>query len=40
MFTSKDVLVDAIKAIGRDRIIKYIFGAESEVEENGYRKDN
>ena len=27
MFTSKDVLVDAIEAIGRDRIIKYIFGA-------------
>lgn len=26
MFTSRDVLVDAIEAIGRDRIIKYIFG--------------
>ena len=34
MFTSKDVLVDAIESIGRDRIIKYIFGAESEVKEN------
>ena len=33
MFTSKDVLVDAIEAIGRDRIIKYIFGVESVGEE-------
>ena len=34
MFTSRDVLVDAIEAVGRERIIKYIFGAESEVKEN------
>ena len=34
MFTSRDVLVGAIEAIGRDRILKYIFGAESEVKEN------
>lgn len=26
MFTSRDVLVDAIEAVGKERIIKYIFG--------------
>lgn len=31
-FTSRDVLVDAIEAIGKDRILKYIFGVESEGE--------
>lgn len=29
-FTSRDVLVDAIEAVGKDRILKYIFGVESE----------
>lgn len=33
MFTSRDVLFDAIKAIGKDRILKCIFGVESEGEE-------
>lgn len=33
MFTSRDVLFDAIESIGRDRIIKYIFGVESVGEE-------
>lgn len=32
-FTSKQVLDDAIEAIGKDRILKYIFGVESEGEE-------
>ena len=31
-FTSRDVLVDAIEAVGKDRILKYIFGVESEGE--------
>ena len=33
MFTSRDVLFDAIKAIGKDRILKCIFGVESEENE-------
>ena len=33
MFTSRDVLADAIEAVGKERILKYIFGAESEGEE-------
>lgn len=33
MFTSRDVLADAIETIGRKRILKYIFGVESEGEE-------
>lgn len=33
MFTSRDVLFDAIETIGRKRILKYIFGVESEGEE-------
>lgn len=33
MFTSRDVLADAIETIGRKRIFKYIFGVESEGEE-------
>lgn len=32
-FTSRDVLVDAIEAVGKDRILKYIFGVESEENE-------
>lgn len=32
-FTSKQVLDDAIEAVGRDMILKYIFGVESEGEE-------
>jgi hypothetical protein len=32
-FTSKQVLDNAIEEIGRDRILKYIFGVESEGEE-------
>ena len=32
-FTSKQVLDDAIEAVGKDRILKYIFGVESEGEE-------
>lgn len=31
-FTSKQVLDNAIEEIGRDRILKYIFGVESEGE--------
>lgn len=31
-FTSKQVLDDAIEAVGRDMILKYIFGVESEGE--------
>lgn len=31
-FTSRDVLVDAIEAVGKDRILKYIFCVESEGE--------
>lgn len=30
MFTSRDVLADAIEAVGKERILKYIFGVESE----------
>ena len=33
MFTSRDVLTAAIEAVGKDRILKYIFGVESEGEE-------
>ena len=33
VFTSKQLVFDAIESIGRDRIIKYIFGVESEGEE-------
>ncbi len=33
MFTSRDVLADAIEAVGKERILKYIFGVESEGEE-------
>ncbi|WP_410075557.1 hypothetical protein [Anaerostipes sp.] len=32
-FTSKQLVFDAIEAIGKDRILKYIFGVESEGEE-------
>ena len=32
MFTSRDVLADAIEAVGKERILKYIFGVESEGE--------
>lgn len=32
VFTSKQLVFDAIEAIGKDRILKYIFGVESEVE--------
>lgn len=32
-FTSKQVLDDTIEAVGRDMILKYIFGVESEGEE-------
>ncbi len=31
-FTSKQVLDDAVEAVGKDRILKYIFGVESEGE--------
>lgn len=30
VFTSKQLVFDAIEAIGKDRILKYIFGVESE----------
>lgn len=33
VFTSKQLVFDAIKEIGKDRILKYIFGVESEREE-------
>lgn len=33
VFTSKQLVFDAIKEIGKDRILKYIFGVESEGEE-------
>ena len=33
VFASKQLVFDAIESIGRDRIIKYIFGVESEGEE-------
>lgn len=33
MFTSRDVLADAIESVGKERILKYIFGVESEGEE-------
>lgn len=32
VFTSKELVFDAIEAVGKDRIIKYIFGVESEGE--------
>lgn len=32
VFTSKQLVFDAIKEIGKDRILKYIFGVESEEE--------
>lgn len=32
-FASKQLVFDAIEEIGKDRILKYIFGVESEVEE-------
>ena len=32
-FASKQLVFDAIEAIGKDRILKYIFGVESEGEE-------
>ena len=32
-FTSKQVLDNAIEAVGKDRILKYIFGVESEEED-------
>ncbi len=32
-FASKQLVFDAIEAIGKDRIIKYIFGVESEENE-------
>lgn len=32
MFTSKQLVFDAIEAVGKDRILKYIFGVESEGE--------
>lgn len=32
MFASRDVLVDAIEAVGKDRILKYIFDVESDGE--------
>lgn len=30
VFTSKQLVFDAIEAVGKDRILKYIFGVESE----------
>lgn len=33
VFTSKQLVFDAVKEIGKDRILKYIFGVESEGEE-------
>lgn len=33
VFTSKQLVFDAIEAVGKDRILKYIFGVESEGEE-------
>ena len=38
MFTSRDVLADAIEAVGKERILKYIFGVESE-EANDFFKE-
>lgn len=32
-FTSRDVLVDAIEAVGKDRILKYIFNVDCEERE-------
>ena len=32
VFTSKQLVFDAVKEIGKDRILKYIFGVESEGE--------
>lgn len=32
IFTSKQLVFDAIEAVGKERILKYIFGVESEVE--------
>ena len=33
VFTSKQLVFDAIEAVGKERILKYIFGVESEGEE-------
>lgn len=33
VFTSNQLVFDAIEAVGKDRILKYIFGVESEGEE-------
>lgn len=33
VFASKQLVFDAIEAVGKDRILKYIFGVESEGEE-------
>lgn len=33
VFTSKQLVFDAIEAVGKDRILKCIFGVESEGEE-------
>ena len=33
VFTSKQLVFDAIKAVGKERILKYIFGVESEGED-------
>lgn len=33
VFTSKELVFDAIEAVGKERILKYIFGVESEGEE-------
>lgn len=33
VFTSKQLVFDAIEAVGKDRILKYIFGVESEENE-------
>lgn len=33
MFTSRHLVFDAIEAVGKERILKYIFGVESEEED-------
>lgn len=40
MFTSRQLVFDAIEAVGEDRIKKYIFGVESEGEINECNKNN
>lgn len=40
MFTSRDIVFDAIEAVGKERILKYIFRVESEGEINEYNKNN